>query len=567
VQRLSIATRLYLLIGLSTLALGVVIGTALLGSSEMVAAGHNLHDRGAVVVEETSRLALLFEEQEQVVSRASAEIDLNRLREFRTRFDELSEELSARLTRLAPLADALAAKSASRLAALFGEFRAHAALIFDFAQDFLQVKAREVLDGPQSTVAGQIDAILDELLNAAAKTTDDEVEALSNARDKMVWTIAAVSLLGVVTFIGLGIYLARRLTHQLGWIIAEMSALSAGDLDSQLAAVGDPDEIGAMARALEVFRFEMIGSRQMAAELRRSQEHLAHAQRIAHMGSDITNLRTDEAEWSDELYSIFGVTRETYVASTDNFLRMVHPDDRALVLAAREEIKKGICPDPFEYRIIRPDGSLRHIYRENEFLRNEAGNPFSLTGTCQDITEIRAVQERERELEQQLMHSQKLEALGTLAGGVAHDLNNTLVPILALSKLAETIVAQEFPGANILLLTEDGQQVMNTILPPDAPLPVRRNLESTRQVFATGRPAVSNLYQGAVGPRPRGGDRRAGERQRWDCHLCAIADSASRGVCRDHPSPAPSGNVGRVGARPAGRQYRACPRRGAVCRA
>jgi PAS domain S-box-containing protein len=217
---------------------------------------------------------------------------------------------------------------------------------------------------------------------------------------------------------------------------AEMSALSAGDLDSQLAAGGDPDEIGAMARALEVFRFEMIASRQMAAELRRSQEHLAHAQRIAHMGSDITNLRTDEAEWSDELYCIFGVTRETYVTSIDNFLRMVHPDDRALVLATREKIKKGVCPDPFEYRIIRPDGSLRHIYRENEFLRNEAGNPFFLTGTCQDITEIRAAQERERELERQLMHSQKLEALGTLAGGVAHDLNNTLVPILALSKLA-----------------------------------------------------------------------------------------------------------------------------------
>ena len=435
-QRLSIATRLYLLIGLSTLALGAVIGTALLGSSEMVAAGHSLHDRGAVVVEETSRLALLFEEQEQVVSRASAEIDLNRLKEFRTRFDELSEELSARLTRLAPLADALAAKSASRLAALFGEFRAHGGAIFDFAQDFLQVKAREVLDGPQSTIAGQIDAVLDELLNAAAKTTDDEVEALSNARDRMVWTVAAVSLLGVVTFIGLGIYLARRLTRQLGWIISEMSALSAGDLDSQLVTEGDPDEFGAMARAVEVFRFEMIAGRQMAAELRRSQEHLAHAQRIAHVGSDITNLRTDEAEWSDELYSIFGVTRETYVTSTDNFLRMVHPDDRALVLATREKIKKGICPDPFEYRIVRPDGSVRHIYRENEFIRNEAGSPFFLTGTYQDISEIRAAQEREKELERQLMHSQKLEALGTLAGGVAHDLNNTLVPMLALSKLA-----------------------------------------------------------------------------------------------------------------------------------
>ena len=54
----------------------------------------------------------------------------------------------------------------------------------------------------------------------------------------------------------------------------------------------------------------------------------------------------------------------------------------------------------------------------------------------------------------------------------------------------------------ILLLKEDGQQVMNTILPRGAPLPIRGNLESTRQVFATGRPAVSNLFQGAATPRP-----------------------------------------------------------------
>jgi hypothetical protein len=61
---------------------------------------------------------------------------------------------------------------------------------------------------------------------------------------------------------------------------------------------------------------------------------------------------------------------------------------------------------------------------------------------------------------------------------------------------AEFVVANQFPGANILLLREDGQQIMNTVLPPQVPLPVRTNLENTRQVFATGRPAVSDLYQG-----------------------------------------------------------------------
>ena len=66
---------------------------------------------------------------------------------------------------------------------------------------------------------------------------------------------------------------------------------------------------------------------------------------------------------------------------------------------------------------------------------------------------------------------------------------------------AEATVSQQFPGSNIILLKSDGQQVMNTLLPRGAPLPVRPNLESLNQVLATGRPAVSNVYVGAIGGR------------------------------------------------------------------
>jgi signal transduction histidine kinase len=74
--------------------------------------------------------------------------------------------------------------------------------------------------------------------------------------------------------------------------------------------------------------------------------------------------------------------------------------------------------------------------------------------------------------------------------------------IAAFRAEAEAVVAQQFPGSNLILLKADGQQLMNTLLPPGAPLPVRPNMEATRQVFATGRPGVSNFYIGAIGPRP-----------------------------------------------------------------
>jgi signal transduction histidine kinase len=108
-----------------------------------------------------------------------------------------------------------------------------------------------------------------------------------------------------------------------------------------------------------------------------------------------------------------------------------------VVLASRDQIKQGICPPTFEYRVVRPDGSLRHVRRETELIRDEAGAVIRLIGTIHDVTEQREAQQRQSELERQLLHSQKLEALGTLAGGIAHDLNNTLVPIMALTKLAQ----------------------------------------------------------------------------------------------------------------------------------
>jgi PAS domain-containing protein len=106
-------------------------------------------------------------------------------------------------------------------------------------------------------------------------------------------------------------------------------------------------------------------SEQLAKE---SEERLSRAQSLAHMGSISVNLQTEKTDWSEEIYRIFGVSRETFVPSMDNYLRVVHPDDRATVRAIQEQVRQGINPQPMEYRIIRPTArSDRYTERARSF--------------------------------------------------------------------------------------------------------------------------------------------------------------------------------------------------------
>ena len=120
-----------------------------------------------------------------------------------------------------------------------------------------------------------------------------------------------------------------------------------------------------------------------------------------------------------------------------------------------------------EYRIIRPDGQERIVRRESVVVFDDEKRVVRVFGTLHDITEQRLAERRERELERQLLHSHKLEALGTLAGGIAHDLNNTLVPIMALSKLT----ARRFEAGSL----------------------VRRNLETIHEASERARDLVKRV--------------------------------------------------------------------------
>lgn len=131
------------------------------------------------------------------------------------------------------------------------------------------------------------------------------------------------------------------------------------------------------------------------AALRENERMLAEAQRIAHIGSWEWDLTTGAAQRSAETHRIFGVEPGAFPEVTEAFLAFVHPDDRARVQASeRAALEKGTQHD-LDYRITRPDGSVRLVHEEGEVVRDAQGTPVRMVGTVQDLTEHR-IAEAER---------------------------------------------------------------------------------------------------------------------------------------------------------------------------
>jgi NO-binding membrane sensor protein with MHYT domain/nitrogen-specific signal transduction histidine kinase len=178
-------------------------------------------------------------------------------------------------------------------------------------------------------------------------------------------------------------------------------------------------------------------ARQTLAEIdriRASAAHLDLAQRVVGVGSLQVNLRTGQVKWSNEFYRIQGLDTDT-PPRLENVRRNVHRDDVVAWDAHVAEMKGGGRCQPFEFRYIRPDGRYVLLCEESDVTLDDDNIPIQQITTIRDITQQRAAELQRKELERQLQHSQKLEALGILAGGIAHDLNNTLMPILALSRM------------------------------------------------------------------------------------------------------------------------------------
>lgn len=220
-----------------------------------------------------------------------------------------------------------------------------------------------------------------------------------------------------------------------------VSRVAEGDLDHRLPEAG-AEEFRDLGRAINAMTGKLQASNRLLGEeirkrmlVQARQESEARFRAwfdIPLVGVSVTTPEKGWIEVNPYHCAMLGYTREELMGMA--WTEVTHPDDLPGELEAFERVLRGDLEGyTREKRFIRKDGTILHAEIARRCIRGADGRVESLVGVVLDVSERKRSEEEQRRLSEKLQQAQKLDSLGSLAGGVAHDMNNVLGAILGLA--------------------------------------------------------------------------------------------------------------------------------------
>ncbi|HZD01399.1 MAG TPA: SpoIIE family protein phosphatase [Actinomycetes bacterium] len=186
---------------------------------------------------------------------------------------------------------------------------------------------------------------------------------------------------------------------------------------------------------------DVTAQRETENMLREREQQLAEAQAIAQLGSFEWDVAAGRVTWSPELCRIYGLEPRTFTSTLHEFVKWVHPDDRAHVLGTMRRVTGRGASFRVEQRVVRSNGEVRYLESQGRVIRDHQGRPQRVIGICQDITE-------QRESERQLAEAHAQAEL-------SRRLQSALLPVLSLRDPKLVVRTRYVPGQERALLGAD----------------------------------------------------------------------------------------------------------------
>ncbi|HEY9079242.1 sensor histidine kinase [Magnetovibrio sp.] len=168
-------------------------------------------------------------------------------------------------------------------------------------------------------------------------------------------------------------------------------------------------------------------------------ERLLRSQQVAHVGSWDWNILTGGLEWTDEIYSIFGRSRDDFGSTYENFLQCIHPDDREKVISAVGNAVANGAPYDLQHRVLLPSGDVRYVQEKGQVYRDHMGQPVRMLGIVHDVTDRIMLDKSKNEFISTVSHELRTPltsikgSLSLLLGGAAGDLPKKMKDMIVIA--------------------------------------------------------------------------------------------------------------------------------------